>query len=324
MWGIKFYLKKMKKLFPILCLLLFFEPLSIKLFAKNGFVIQEPLIPNEEILAGGPPKDGIPAINHPKFDKAQDTKIKDNQRVLGVFYQDIAKAYPINILNWHELVNDSINKQKFVVSYCPLCGTGVVFSANIQKVKTMTLTFGVSGLLYNSDVLLYDHQTESLWSQLLGKAISGKYKGTPLSILVSENTTWGKWKIEHPKSLILSEDTGFSRNYNRDPYAGYEKSRSIFFKVSHKAPEIYHPKELILGLEINGKFKAYPFVELSKQGKSEFVDNWNQQKLIIHWDEQNRAAKITNEKGKSIPSLQSFWFAWYTFHPKTALFQASK
>lgn len=300
----------------LLLLLLFFP---VILFAKNGFIIENPLIPNKEIFAGGPPKDGIPAINSPNFETAENAKLKDEQRVMGVFLEGTAKAYPINILNWHELVNDKIKNKKFVVSYCPLCGTGVVFSAEVQK---ELLSFGVSGLLYNSDVLLYDYQSESLWSQLLGKAISGKYKGKKLTLLVSENTTWGKWKKEHPQTLVLSENTGHSRDYTRDPYGNYQKNRTLYFQVSHKAPEIYHPKELVLGLEIDGKFKAYPFVELSKHNQKEFVDGWNGQKFTIYWDGQNKVAKIANAQGDFIPTVQSFWFAWFTFHPNTELFQS--
>ena len=300
----------------LLIFLLFLLPYTA--FAKNSFEIKNPLIPNAEIIAGGPPKDGIPAINKPKFSKASVVEMTDSSRIIGVFYDGVAKAYPINILNWHELVNDSIGEKKFVVSYCPLCSTGIVFSTKVQGVA---LTFGVSGLLYNSDILLYDHQSLSLWSQLLEKAISGKHKGKKLTMLVSENTTWGKWRKEHPKTLVLSEDTGFARNYQQDPYAGYEKSRALFFQVSQQAPEIYHPKELVLGLKVNGKYKAYPFAELSKQGKNKFIDHWGEQKLTIYWDEENRTAKVENEQGKTIASVQAFWFAWYTFHPKTDLFQ---
>ena len=126
-----------------------------------------------------------------------------------------------------------------------------------------------------------------------------------------------RWKKLHPKSLVLSRDTGFKRDYERDPYQGYAKSRAIFFKVSNQAPEIYHPKEVVLGLEIKGKYKAYPFVELSKNGKEKFQDSFQNKKFTIHWDEKNRSAFIRDTKNKEIPSIQAFWFAWFTFHPKT-------
>ena len=159
----------MKIVFLILC----FLPFSLFATTRNGFYLKNSSIPINEILAGGPSKDGIPAINNPKFITAKAAKfLKPDDRVIGVFYSGVAKAYPIRILNWHEIVNDEIKNIPFVVSFCPLCGTGVVFSSTIKGQK---LTFGVSGLLYNSDVLFYDKQSESLWSQLLAKAVTGKF-----------------------------------------------------------------------------------------------------------------------------------------------------
>lgn len=148
--------------------------------------------------------------------------------------------------------------QPVVITYCPLCGSGIAFDAAVKgKVKT----FGVSGLLYNSDILLYDRETESLWSQLRYKAVSGPMEGEQLEVLNTTNTTWKAWKSKHPKTLVLSEDTGFNRNYESDPYPGYESSSDIYFAVSEK-DDRFHPKETVIGLEVNGKFKAYPFSEL--------------------------------------------------------------
>ncbi len=298
----------------------FLLPLCLSATTRNGFNLKNSSVPITEILAGGPPKDGIPAINNPKFTTAKKANfLKPEDRVIGIFYSGVAKAYPIRILNWHEIVNDEIKDNSFVVSFCPLCGTGVVFSAKIKEKK---LTFGVSGLLYNSDVLLYDKQSESLWSQLLAEAVTGKFLSQKLTILPAEHTTWRRWKKLHPKTLVLSKDTGFQRNYDRDPYQGYAQSRAIFFRVSNQAPEIYHPKERVLGLEVKGKYKAYPFVELSKNGKEKFQDNFQNQKFTIRWDKKNRSAIITDSKGNPIPTIQAFWFAWFTFHPKTSLYQA--
>ena len=121
---------------------------------------------------------------------------------------------------------------------------------------------------------------------------------------------------------MLSRDTGFKRDYERDPYQGYAKSRAIFFKVSNQAPEIYHPKEVVLGLEIKGKYKAYPFVELSKNGKENFKIAFKNKNSRSIGMKKNRSAFIRDTKNKEIPSIQAFWFAWFTFHPKTILYQA--
>lgn len=144
----------------------------------NGFNLDRLTVPAEQILSGGPGRDGIPAILNPHFIDASKAKfLKGHDTVLGLIMNGKSRAYPIKILNWHEVVNDSIDGRKFVISYCPLCGSGMAFLSRSDK---QTLTFGVSGLLYNSDVLMYDHQTESLWSQIRGKAISGTAAGTSL------------------------------------------------------------------------------------------------------------------------------------------------
>ncbi|MCH7742895.1 MAG: DUF3179 domain-containing protein [Proteobacteria bacterium] len=295
---------------------------SLNVFAitKNGFDLTGALIPVDEILSGGPPRDGIPAINEPKFESADEADwLRDKDRVLALVIQGQARAYPIRILNWHEIVNDKVGDQRFAVTYCPLCGTGVVFAANIANTS---LQFGVSGLLYNSDVLLYDRNTESLWSQIMGKAVAGKLKGTLLPQIPVTHTSWKDWVKNHPDTLVLSRDTGSRRNYRNSPYAGYEKTRRLYFKVSHKSPANYHPKERVIGVEINGHFKAYPYKELSKNGKAEFTDSFAGSNLKISWNEEAQSGNITNTDGKALPVISSYWFAWFTFHPETEIYTA--
>ena len=295
---------------------------SLNVFAitKNGFDLTGALIPVDEILSGGPPRDGIPAINEPKFESAGEADwLRDKDRVLALVIQGQARAYPIRILNWHEIVNDKVGDQRFAVTYCPLCGTGVVFAANIANTS---LQFGVSGLLYNSDVLLYDRNTESLWSQIMGKAVAGKLKGTLLPQIPVTHTSWKDWVKNHPDTMVLSRDTGSRRNYRDSPYAGYEKTRRLYFKVSHKSPANYHPKERVIGVEINGHFKAYPYKELSKNGKAEFTDSFAGSNLKISWNEEAQSGNITNTDGKALPVISSYWFAWFTFHPDTEIYTA--
>ncbi|UCH41924.1 MAG: DUF3179 domain-containing protein, partial [Gammaproteobacteria bacterium] len=147
--------------------------------ATNGFDLSNSILPQDQILQGGPPRDGIPALSNPKLIKPGNASyLKPGDRVIGISLQGQARAYPIAILNWHEIVNDEINNQRFAVTYCPLCGTAVAFDATVGGKPT---DFGVSGLLYNSDVLLYDRETESLWSQIMSQAISGPRVGTMLT-----------------------------------------------------------------------------------------------------------------------------------------------
>ncbi len=289
---------------------------------KNGFDLDDASIPVNEIFQGGPPRDGIPAISQPKFlsiDKV--TYMDDDDRILGIVIDDQAKAYPIKILDWHEIVNDKIGDLAFAVTYCPLCGTGAIFSSTVNN---KTLEFGVSGLLYESDVLLYDRNTDSLWSQMLARSVSGELKDVKLKSLPAYHTSWKDWTKRHPNTLTLSTDTGSNRNYKRSPYAGYDKSPGVYFKVSNKAPAIYHPKEQVMGIEVNGKFKAYPFIEMGKNAQSDFTDNFSGEKLTVHWNQQARSAYVTDESDNTLITTIGFWFAWYTFHPDTDVFSASE
>jgi hypothetical protein len=138
---------------------------------KNGFDLTDALVPGNEVHSGGPPRDGIPAIDKPRFVTATAASfLKGDERVLGIRHNGVSKAYPITILSWHEIVNDRFAGDPVAISYCPLCGTGIAYRA---RADDQALTFGVSGLLYNSDMLLYDRNTGSLWSQIMRQAISG-------------------------------------------------------------------------------------------------------------------------------------------------------
>jgi len=286
----------------------------------NGFDLSNSLLPVEQIFHGGPPRDGIPALSNPKLIKAaQVDYLQPTARIVGVLLHGEARAYPIAILNWHEIVNDEIDGQRFAVTYCPLCGTAVAFEASIDGKAT---DFGVSGLLYNSDVLLYDRETESLWSQILGKSVAGKRLGKQLIPIPISHTTWRDWRAKHPATWVMSDETGHFRDYRRNPYAGYEKSRSTYFAVNNEAPDTYHPKEVVAGLGIDGIYKAYPFIELDKQGKQRFTDSVNGTNFNFEWDSDNRNITITDTAGKPVASIQGFWFAWFAFHPDTEVFKA--
>lgn len=286
----------------------------------NGFDLSNAILPRAEIRHGGPPRDGIPALSNPRLiapDEAEYLQTED--RIIGIELNGEARAYPVAILNWHEIVNDAIGARRFAITYCPLCGTAVAFDATLDGEAT---DFGVSGLLYNSDVLLYDRTTESLWSQILGKAIAGPRVGRKLQAIPISHTTWRDWLRRHPDTRVLSDDTGYSRDYGRDPYAGYQASREIYFSVNHEAPDSYHPKDIVLGLAIDGVYKAYPFNELDRLGKARFEDTVNGRSFRFEWDAENRSVDITDDVGNPIAGIQGFWFAWFAFHPDTQVFKA--
>ncbi|WP_281557471.1 DUF3179 domain-containing protein [Thalassomonas sp. RHCl1] len=289
--------------------------------ASNGFDLSQTSVPSEQIHHGGPPRDGIPALSHPKFVDADKAGfLLPQSRILGVNIAGQAKAYPIAILNHHEIVNDTLAGKDIVVTFCPLCGTGIVYNA---RVDGQLLEFGVSGLLYNSDVLLYDRQSESLWSQILSQAISGPMKDKTLTRLPALHTSWQHWLKRHPDTRVLSQQTGYSRNYQQTPYAGYNQSEAIYFPVAHHDKR-YHSKEVVLTVEINGKAKAYPFKELAlyqkQTGRSKITDFLAGHTLVVEFDLASRSGRITGVSGKEIPGFQAFWFAWIAFHPDSEVF----
>lgn len=294
---------------------------NITAHAKNGFDLRQHSIPLHEIHHGGPPKDGIPAIDSPVFlvESNIEGTIRDDSRVLGISRNGVAKAYPISIMNWHEVVNDDFAGEAVLVSYCPLCGTGMAFLAENAGHR---LSFGVSGLLYQNDVLLYDRKTQSLWSQIMGQAVTGPMTGTKLQQIVMEHTTWSAWKKAHPDSLLLSKNTAYSRDYETDPYAGYASSRRVIFDMPDKAPPPYHPKELVLGVQLTNANKVYPFSELSKTAKTKFSDIVEGVRYTIEWDAKSRTARIRNTEGTLLPSTIAYWFAWHAFFPDSIVYRA--
>jgi hypothetical protein len=241
-----------------------------------------------------------------------------DDRVLGIMRNGISKAYPVAILNWHEIVNDRFNDEPIVVTFCPLCGTGIAYLATVDG---KTLEFGVSGLLYNSDMLLYDRQTESLWSQIRRQAVSGPMKGAKLQPVVLTHTRWRDWKRHHPGTLVLSMDTGYRRDYSRSPYAGYGVNRELWFPVQAR-DDRYHPKEPVLGLELAGRFKAYPFSELARTS-GVVHDTFAGHRVVVRYDAANKKAGAVDDNGRSLVGVTAYWFAWYAFHPDTAVFTAN-
>ena len=281
---------------------------------KLGFDLDNASIPIRKIVRGGPPRDGIPSIDSPKFIPTSEVDyLKPDDKVISVKRDRLVRAYPIRILNHHEIVNDSIGDNHFSVTYCPLCGTAVVFS---REIDGQIFQFGVSGLLYQSDVLLYDRQTESLWSQLGMEAVSGVYVGRELEWLPSEVVTWKSWSYENPDGEVLSEKTGFSRSYSYNPYGEYENKRGLMFSVPRYRKELKN-KEWVLGVLIGEMQIAFQLTKL-RQGKT--VETFEGKLIEIEYNPETGFARA-QEQGtkKELVSVQSYWFAWQAFYPETLL-----
>ena len=332
----------------------FVDVKNVKIMETNGV---KHLIPLDKIKGGGPPKDGIPSIDDPVFAGVQDSQFMSNSdTVIGLYINGEARAYPLFILVWHEIVNDTVGGVPVAVTYCPLCYTNQVFE---RVIGGQEVEFGTSGKLYNSNLLMYDRLTDSYWSQALGLAVKGELTGHELDLVPFDVITWGDWKELYPDTLVLTTDTGHIRSYATDPYGNYYTEPRIMFPVEHSDDRL-HPKEIILGFEEDGVYKAFR----QSDAESHVVINdivGNSSVLVLSmYSENSRAFDRTvdgkilsfeydadsdkifdtltnsewNYEGLAVSGdyagvqLQriayspGFWFEWVAFHPDTLVFNA--
>lgn len=221
------------------------------------------LIPENLIVSGGPGKDGIPALTNPEvvLASAGDSFLVPDDLILGVVVNGEARAYPHGILWWHEITNDVLGGRPIVVSFCPLTGSGLVYDAAING---QLHNFGVSGLLFDNNLLLFDRTTDSLWSQMGVQSICGSLQGTRLSLLPLVQSTWAAWKAMHPDTTVVSFNTGFSRDYTRYPYGDYDlvDNTTLLFPQSTVDPRL-PMKETVLGITHDGVARAYSMSRMS-------------------------------------------------------------
>jgi hypothetical protein len=231
------------------------------------------IVPLHQVIEGGPGKDGIPSIDNPSFVGAErwdEMGYDDDGLVIGVEVNGQRRAYPFQVLVWHEIVNDSIDGLPLLITYCPLCGTGIAFESRIDD-DGFPVFFGVSGKLYNSDLLMYDRRTDSYWSQLTGMAVIGELTGTRLAFYPSEIMTWGDWRAAYPDSQVLNRDTGYFASfdvdmYDADPYPNYYESPSLWFPVAGRDDRL-HNKARVTGVELDAvTFGAYPDEAVAEHG----------------------------------------------------------
>lgn len=228
-------------------------------------------IPQEHIYDGGPGKDGIPALTHPEFVSINRGNFLDpGDLVVGVKFGDQIHAYPHEILDWHEIVNDTIAGKEVSVTYCPLTGSALGWHRTFDGSAT---TFGVSGLLYNNNLIPYDRSTDSHWSQMKMKAVEGEMKGKSADLFRIVETTWDTWKEMYPSTKVLSRDTEYNRPYGRYPYGDYKTNHSaIYFPVTHK-DERLPAKTRVLGLLAEGDLTTRLAFQVSEFPDSTHVMN---------------------------------------------------
>lgn len=289
----------------------------VNLENTNGFDISNASVPIEDIIKGAPSRNAIPAINSPKFKSVSEiTWLKENSQVIGFEHHGVQRAYPLEILNRHEIVNDSFGDLQVAITYCPLCGSGMAFN---RIVADELLSFGISGLLLNNNVLMYDQTTNSLWSQIESVAITGINKGKKLEELPVIHMKWSEWKDKYPKSEVLTRETGYDFTYAEAAYVGYDRTDEIPFPIMAKSDD-YRPKELVIGVSLDGQHKAYP-LRLIKKKKGSFEDLIGRRKVSVEYSKKSHTAQIYDETGHLIPSTRLYWFAWYAFYPETEVYK---
>ncbi|MDR9418078.1 DUF3179 domain-containing protein [Gracilimonas sp.] len=210
------------------------------------------------LKSGGPPKDGIPAINNPKFVSFEeaDSWLNAEEPVIAFQLNGTSRAYPLQILIWHEIVNDQIEDTPVLVTFCPLCYSAIVFD---RRIDGNTHNFGVSGFLRHSDMIMFDRKTESLWQQFTGEALVGDYTGTKLKILPSQLMSFEQFREAYPEGSVLSKETGHNRPYGKNPYVGYDDINNTPLFMDEPEDDRLKPMQKVVGVRVDDQQKAYPF-----------------------------------------------------------------
>lgn len=262
-------------------------------------------VPFSEIISGGPPKDGIPAIDDPKFVKIEQAEkwLKPQEPVIVVEHTKITKAYPLQIMMYHEIVNDQIADVTLSVTFCPLCNASIVFRRDLNGIR---LDFGTTGRLRFSDLIMYDRQTESWWQQFTGEAIVGDYTGMQLKQLPSSIISFQQFKQQYPQGKVLSRETGHQRPYGRNPYVGYDDVENKPFLLTKAVDGRLPPMERVLSITIDEETRLYPFSLLEEQ--SVLIDHLNNKEFVIFNTGQVNSAldQARISDSKSIPSFTVF------------------
>ena len=278
------------------------------------------------VLSGGPGKDGIPAIMNPQFTSANKvSNLSATEPVISLEINGDAKAYPLQVLMWHEIANDTVGGVPVSVTYCPLCNTSIVFD---RRHKGRTLTFGVSGMLRKSDMIMYDHQTESWWQQFTGEGLVGEFAGSRLTMLPARVESFEKFKAQHPNGKVLVPNNPRARNYGRNPYVGYISSQNPFmYQGAYTLPIPKMAHVIAVGDE------AWPLENLKKQKEIRHKD------LVLRWAPGQNSVLDTSTTAKGrdvgnitvqkriasygqledVPYAVTFAFAFNAFHPEGVL-----
>ena len=244
-------------------------------------------VPYREITSGGPPRDGIAPIDHPKFvaPTAAAGWLKDNEPVIVIELNGDARAYPLQILIWHEITNDAVGGVPVAVTFCPLCNTAIAFDRTLGGI---IYDFGTTGKLRSSDLVMWDRQTESWWQQATGEAIAGTLTGAHLKPLPASIVSFAAFKASYPAGTVLSRETGFDRNYGHNPYVGYDDVDSSPFLFSGAPDARLRPMERVVALTLGAVDAAYPYTVLAQ--KQVIDDAPGGRSIVVFWQKGTSSA----------------------------------
>lgn len=272
-----------------------------------------------EILSGGPPKDGIPALSDPTFiPVSQESRIGEREPVIAVEIDgETPRAYPIRYLTWHEIVNDEIGELPVAVTFCPLCNSGLTFD---RRIDDRTLTFGVSGKLRNSDMIMYDRETQSWWQQAVGRGIVGELTGSELIQLPTWMESWAEFETRNPDGLVMDQPS-WPRTYGRNPYVSYDSSPRPFLYDGELPPHDISPLARVV--RVGGS--AWPVARLAEEGEV------TEAGVTISWTSGQASAldtasiesgrdvgtiRVKDGEGRDVPHDVMFAFAFHAFFPE--------
>ncbi len=296
--------------------------------ASYGFDLSATAVPAQEIVATGMPKDGLPALVNPAVWTLPDAEgrtakrskfLVPSDRVIGVVLGGSARAYPLRLLVWHEVVNDTLDSRPIAVTYNPLCDSAAVF----DRAGSPPLVFGVSGLLYQSNLLMFDRRPgdkgESLWSQLLFQPVAGPAvrDSGGLSVLPCSVVTWADWQAAHPATTVLAPDPRLHQQYKRDPYSSYFSSDILRFPVRPLPPPESGPlKTAVIAVSLDGVWHAFPYPALFERAdkSGRWSTNVGNVPLDFRIRREHPQTVEVSSPGRSMPTVYAFLFAWTATH----------
>jgi Protein of unknown function (DUF3179) len=256
-------------------------------------------VPLAELQPGGPPRDGIPPIDQPRYisQAEADTWLAAAEPVIVVALEQgdgslVARAYPLQILVWHEIVNDTLGETPLLATFCPLCYTAIAFDRRLASGGAV-YDFGTTGNLRHSDLVMWDRQTESWWQQFNGEAIVGELTGAHLTFLPAQIVSWAAFKAAYPEGDVLSRETGFSRPYGTNPYPGYDDIDSRPFLFDEATDDRLPPMQRVVGVVLGNEGVAYPLPDLRQERA--IVDRVGSTELVVLWAPGASSAVDTRE-----------------------------